>query len=404
MTTDRRVRAIVLSAALMLLLNNALTYGGLFVFDPVLLADLGVTPTALKFRETVMYLAVAALAPFGGAIIDRWGVRAPIVAGLVLIAGGLAVYGQAQALWQLYAIHALFGVGLILSGLIAVVVLVSTLTDRHRGLALGVVLAASSLGNALLPPLTAAMLESLGWRASFPWLALMVAAVIPLMWFVVGGHAPAPRAAAPVADGATAALSAALRTRRFWQLGVAAGLTLFALTAVTSNLVLFGTRELGQSVAQAAGGLGLFFTAAMVAQLLGGAIADRVGAQRVQVVAILLFAAGLLWLGRGDAAWVMPALLLAGVGWGANYASLQLLSSSTFAGPAVACILMALLVLETLAGAAGPVVATRWAEVTGHFAGAFTLTGGLLLLAAALIATLPRVPAKISPISPLSTG
>jgi len=67
------------------------------------------------------------------------------------------------------------------AGLVICVTLVSRWFVAHRGLALGLMLSGTSLGNAFVPQLATWLIDVNGWRASFYVLACLPLALLPII-------------------------------------------------------------------------------------------------------------------------------------------------------------------------------------------------------------------------------
>ncbi|WP_253904268.1 MFS transporter [Arthrobacter sp. Br18] len=92
----------------------------------------------------------------------------------------------------------------------------------------------AGFASTIFSPLTALLIESLGWRPAFLVLAGILAVVtLPLHWFFLNATW-APGATTP---SGTAGVRAITRSRRFVMLQIAMALTTLALFAVTLNLI-----------------------------------------------------------------------------------------------------------------------------------------------------------------------
>ena len=86
---------------------------------------------------------------------------------------------------QLFAVYVVFGAGFAASALIPATTLVTRWFRRRRAVALSVASTGLSLGGVVLTPLSALMIDTLGFRLAMPLLALLfVVGVIPvaLIW------------------------------------------------------------------------------------------------------------------------------------------------------------------------------------------------------------------------------
>ncbi len=105
-------------ALLTLLVSNGMTISGLTVFDEPLLKEFGWSRGGLKFRDLIQFALAGLLAPFAGALADRFGVKRLIMSGAGLLALCFAAYSQLFSLTMLYAIHVVIAMVLSLGGLV----------------------------------------------------------------------------------------------------------------------------------------------------------------------------------------------------------------------------------------------------------------------------------------------
>ena len=118
------------------------------------------------------------IAPFAAAFINRFGVRAVIVAAVLMIAGGLLASMAMTEVWQLLALWGVVvGIG---TGMVALV-LGATVASRwfvqRRGLVVGMLTASNATGQLIFLPLIAKLTETYGWRSAVAFVvALLLAA------------------------------------------------------------------------------------------------------------------------------------------------------------------------------------------------------------------------------------
>ncbi|MCE7901290.1 MAG: MFS transporter [Gammaproteobacteria bacterium PRO9] len=390
---------IAVSAALILVVTNGMTLSGLNVFDrPLLdaLKDAAGAPVSLadyKLRDAITLAAAGLMAPFAGAAADRFGVRPLMIIGVLLLSAGYFLYSKVDSLGDIYAIHVLFASALASCGLLVCVLLVSRWFIKDRGLALGIMVAGTSLGNGTLPPLNALLLESVGWQASFAWLSLLPLCLIPLILFVVrerpadlDRQMPAAQAsgAAP-ANITSLTLGMAIRSANFWILALIAMFTFFAIIGTSAHLNLYMLKR-GFSQTEAGLSYTVLFYLGLIGKIASGFLADRLGRQRIFVGTLTTMAvgAGILLLPGVDAIWA--GLVCFGLGWGGLYTLLQLLAADYFGPRHLGKILGGITVLDTLGGGLGPAMIGAIYDRTGSYDQALMLVAGLIV-AALLLAT-----------------
>ncbi len=119
----------------------------------------------------------------GGAnLIQRFGSRKLILAGIVIEALCFAGMIFATQLWQLYLLRALSGLGKVLFA-ITVPITVSKLFSRNYGFAVSINYAGWQLGGVVIAPLASYLISAYGWRmACIAMGGLVLAALLPGLW------------------------------------------------------------------------------------------------------------------------------------------------------------------------------------------------------------------------------
>lgn len=385
---------IAVASGVILLVTNGMTLAGLNVFDKPLLEDLlkasgePVSLAGLKLRDAITLAASGLMAPLAGAAADRFGVRPLMVLGALLLSAGYFLYSTVDSLNDIYGIHVLFASALASCGLVVNVILVSRWFVKDRGLAMGIALAGTSLGNGTLPPLNAALMAEVGWRSAFAWISLLPLLLIPVILFVVRERPADLRRQqrepvhgdAPLQSPVSLALGEALRTTNFWVLALIAMSTFFAIIGTQAHLNLY---LLGRGYSQMDAGLSytVLFYLGLIGKISSGFLADRLGRRLVFTGTIAIMAGGafLLALPAGDLLW--GGLVLFGLGWGGLYTLLQLLAADYFGPQHLGKILGAITVLDTLGGGLGPPLIGAIRDSTGSYTGAFALVAGLVAFA-----------------------
>jgi MFS family permease len=152
---------------------NARTAFSLF-FPPIIDEfgwERGVTAGAFSFG----FLVSAGMSPLIGRMMDRFGPRAVMELGVVLMAGGLLLAPLTTQPWHLYlTIGVLVGAGSICLGYSGQSLFLPNWFTRRRGLAMGLAFAGVGIGSITLLPWVQHMIEQTGWRTACTAMGLLV--------------------------------------------------------------------------------------------------------------------------------------------------------------------------------------------------------------------------------------
>jgi MFS family permease len=282
--------------------TEIISWGITYYSFPVVLQamerDLGASRAAVTGSLSVA-LAVSALAAVpAGRWLDRYGPRALMTAGSCLAAGLLLAWSRVESLAALYIVWT--GMGLAFAAILyepAFAAIVQWFPYR-RDRALLVVTLAGGLASTIFLPITAHLLERLGWRATIEVLAAFLAVTtIPIHALVLR---PAPAGPAsrevhvePWAGGMP--LSAALRTAIFWILAVAFAASTFVAATVSVHGIPYLTSR-GYSAASAATAVGWMGAMQLPGRMLFVPIASRLGANTAAASIFLAQGAGMALL------------------------------------------------------------------------------------------------------------
>jgi MFS family permease len=198
---ERSAWVITLAAAAILMVTMGARQSlGLFIAPLKSSTGLGITTISLAFA--IAQLMWGVIQPISGAVADHYGPAKILIAGLVVLAIGMALtpfmtsgFGLIVSLGVLSAIGSGAGSFSVLIGAAA-----QHLTTDKRGRAAGIINAGGSLGQFVFAPVAQTLIQMLGWMGAMWSLAVITVGALPL----VGVVSPA----APVRGGAGAIGSA----------------------------------------------------------------------------------------------------------------------------------------------------------------------------------------------------
>ena len=289
------------------------------VVAPDLVAEFGVGPAELGFLTSAYLLGFSLFQLPLGVLLDRYGARR-VQTGLLLVAAlGCVVFSVADGFLALVASRAVIGLGFS-AGLMASYKSSSVWVPiERRSLTNATIMAMGALGLVFATEPTAMLVQAIGWRNVFVFLAFCVAVSAAFIFFAVpetpGGKEPEPLRAQ------VQELVAIFKLPLFWRIAPLLGLTAGIPIAYQTLWAGPWFRDvMGLGRLDAARNLFWMAVAFMLGILTIGIIADRMQRRGIGpmtsmlgfLVLHLLAQAILLF---GNTAFALPAwLLLAAVG------------------------------------------------------------------------------------------
>ena len=381
--------------------TNGLTLGGLVVFDRELLNYLSevtggeILRQELKLKDAITLWSTAVFAFIAGIIIDRVGVRSLMVSGMFLLSATFYFYAKSDSLADMYIIHIFQGIVLSVSGMVINVVLISKWFNDNRGLAIGVLLAGTSVGNGIFPQINTYLLtiSDGDWRQVMMWLALIPLAYAPILLALIkekpedvetkeDNETKNDFKASSIEGGFT--LQETLMSSNFWFLSVMAFCTFYSILAMIGHVFLMLDGE-GYSPQISATGVSIIFIGGFIGKVISGKLAEMIGRKIVLVGGVAMMLAGsllivssifyknplLIWIG----------LTLYGTGWGGLYTLIQLLVADLFGLIAIGKIMGVINIIDTIGGGLGPIITAVIYDSTQSYLLPFLVISALLVIA-----------------------
>lgn len=142
---------------------------------------------SIASSATACFFVASGIAGIGvAALIERYDIRWMLTLGATICSAAMFAAAHVNALWQLYGFYAVFGVGYSCCALIPGTTLVARWFARRRSHALSIASTGLSLGGILLTPLSASMIERLGFDGAAPWFALIfILGIVPIAWLAI---------------------------------------------------------------------------------------------------------------------------------------------------------------------------------------------------------------------------
>jgi MFS family permease len=175
----RQTRLILIGAAVLLSLGMGIRQSfGLFL-TPVT-RDLGLMAADFTLAVAVQNIVWGVSQAPLGAVADRFGLRATMMAGAAIYVVGLAIMAAAAGTLALIVSGVFIGVALsCIASSLALTAVARAVSEERRSLTLGVVAAAGSLGTLLVPLATQALLAREAWQIGALFFLILAVAMLP---------------------------------------------------------------------------------------------------------------------------------------------------------------------------------------------------------------------------------
>src|SRR5206468_5337660 len=266
-------------------------YGLPFFYD-FMVRDFGWTRAQVTSGNAFSKLVVGPLFGFfAGWIVDRFGPRRLMLAGILM--AGLALVGLsvARTLPVFYFFYLFNALGYVCGGPLPNQVLLSRWFDRARGKAMGFAYLGIGFGGAAAPLIADWLTARVGWPMALRLLGiLMIAIAFPLAFFV---REPATVGAGPAVPAAPAPIAPVLKTRAFYLLAIGSMCSIAAVGGTMQNLKLFLSLDVGLPQGEIARLLSLVLIMSLAGRVLMGWLADRFAKKHVMLVIYLAVACGI---------------------------------------------------------------------------------------------------------------
>jgi MFS family permease len=372
-------------------LQSALVSQAFGAYVAVWSEERGWSKTALSGAAAIQQVEAAVLGPVLGWLLDRFGARIFIRAGVFFLGGGLMLLSQVDSLPGFYGAFVVIALGGSLAGFFPLNVALIHWFERFRARALSSMSLGLALGG-IATPLVAWSLQTWGWRPTAFWSGVLAIVIgLPLAMVMrnkpeeyglkVDGVDKPPAedlertiggTPKPVTRDFTA--REALRTRAFWLISLGHGFALFTVHTVLVHAITHLKEGLGYSIAMAALVMALVTGFQIVGVALGWVIGDRFDKRLISAACMLAHALGLLLLTYAFHVWMLVAFaVLHGTAWGLRGPFMQAIRADYFGRAAIGMILGLSYMIIIIGQMGGPLIAGAFADAHGDYRFGFTL-------------------------------
>jgi MFS family permease len=277
--------------------------------------DFGASRGSISLVFSIAGFLYFALGLVSGPLADRLGSRSLAVAGMILVAVGLAAASAARSLVEVYLAYGL-GIGLgVGCAYVPAIGAVQRWFVRRRGFASGLAVSGIGIGTLAMPPLASLLIASMGWRGAYIVLGAIVLVLGGGMSLLIendpkdrglGPDGDPPRDAAAANNAGGASVREAVRSTRFAGLYVSCLVCSFGAFIPFVHLVPYA-RDHGVAASSAVLLLGVIGAGSTAGRFFLGALADRMGRDRSLIMVLIGMAfAMVIWAIAADV-WTLAA-------------------------------------------------------------------------------------------------
>lgn len=369
---------------------------GLPLYYDFMVREFGWSRTMVTSGNAISKLVVGPLFGFGaGWIVDRFGPRRLMMAGILMAGGALVGLGLTSAAWTFYFFYFFNALGYVCGGPLPCQVLVSRWFDRTRGKAMGIAYLGIGIGGAIVPLLSHWLTDLFGWRGSLQAVGVLIVLIaFPLAYFVreapPDANARSAALSGPRGGAESPALRTILATPAFYLLALGSMCSIAAVGGTNQHLKLFLSLDRGYSQGDAAQVISLVLAISIAGRLLMGWLADRMPRKYVMLTIYLLIAAAIPLLLVRSAASMYVFAAIFGLGLGGEYLIIPLMAGELFGIGVLGRVMGIVLTADGVAEATAPMLVGNLRDRFGSYNVGFFLLVGAALVGAGAIALLPN--------------
>jgi MFS family permease len=389
-----------------------MTLGGLVIlsftafFEPIV-NEFGWSYAQISLASSLRGVEAGVLAPLLGLVVDRWGPRRLMFAGVAVLGLGYILLSRTTSLSMFYLAFAVIALGS--SGLSPTVMMtgIANWFRKKIGIATGIMGSGFAIGS-LLIPLVVRLIDAVSWQTAI----LILAGLIWIIGFpftlvirhrpekygyVVDGSQddtsiPSQSGPSMPVEERDFKMSDVLRSRVFWHISLTMTLPFLVISAITVHIMPYlATVDFSRSISS------IVATAvplmSIAGRLTSGWLLDRFNKVKIASVFITMSFIGIVFLYfvSYDNAWLLcPFVIAYGIGWGGNATIRTALIRGYFGRRKFGMVFGLMMGMVAFGGIIGPFIAGWMYDNFNNYHSLLLLFACLIFIAVIFIATTPR--------------
>lgn len=364
-------------------------YGLPFFYD-FFVNEFGWSRTIVTSGNAIGKLIVAPLFGFiAGWLIDRYGPRKMMLAGSLLAGSAIIGLSMMNNLGMFYFFYILNALGYVFGGPLPCQVLISRSFTKNRGKAMGIAYLGIGTGGALVPLVSTALENKLGWHLALTSIGVIVILFsFPMAFFI--RDAPARKEVNTEKEPGFPVKSI-LKNRYFYLLGIGSMCSIGAVGGVNQHLKLY-LRDIDFSQSHAARVMSLVLLASLAGRVLMGMLADIFPRKYVMILIYIIVGSSIPLLLVPDFPGRMYIFaILFGIGLGGDYMIIPLMAGDLFGVKTLGRVMGIILVADGLAESLSPMmVGALYNDALKSYSLGFTVLICIAMTGALIVSFLPK--------------
>ena len=365
---------------------------GLPLYYDFMVREFGWSRTMVTSGNALSKLVVGPVFGFGaGWIVDRFGPRRLMLAGILMAGGALVGLGAVSAVSAFYVFYFFNALGYVCGGPLPNQVLLSRWFDKARGKAMGIAYLGIGVGGAIVPLLSAWLTGRFAWRVSLQLVGVLIVLIAFPLAFVVPERREPGETRRPARMSTDQSIGTLLTSPAFYLLAIGSMCSIAAVGGTNQHLKLFLSLDLGFAQRDAAQIISLVLAISIAGRLFMGWLADRVPVKHVMLLIYALVAGSVPLLLAGASRPAMYAFAVVfGLGLGGEYMIIPLMAGQLFGLEVLGRVMGIVLTADGVAEATAPMLVGYLRDQSGSYTTGFITLVATALAGAVAISLLPQ--------------